>query len=412
MLNELILMKPSFYSKREMKREKIENEAGIMDSVMKGKADDLNDQYKRVFKLEDRTVKIIIAGPLSPSGPDAIDVYLGYDGTAYKNIERAADEAFKLYEDGRIDNVIIRMNTPGGTVDGVDAAHNSLKKLRKIAVVKNDGMIASAGVWLASAIDRIEPTVDSALFGSIGVVATYMDYSGYYDNFGIKMIDITNKESSNKRPDITTAEGYAVIEKELDDLYDVFASKVTANRAITKDQIDALKGEMLIASKAISMGFMDAPQNDETSEKAEAPKAELKIIKEVPKVELTEEKIEIETVVESVDIVIPAISAERARIFGIMKLSNIELSDEVKNAIDSNIDIGAFAVGQVDSKNAKVKAEVDAAKALRAEAKVENIETELNSDTHTKVIDSDSKIEASINTVCSDLIGKLKKGVK
>ena len=415
MSSDLVLMKKSYFTKREAKRDRVQSDISFMDTILKEKSDDLDAQYRRVFSVNGKTAQINIVGPLSPEGPDAIDVYFGYGGTAYKNIERASAEALELYEKGDIENILVRINTPGGTVDGVDSAYNALKKIGHIGVVKNDGMIASAGVWLASAFEKVEASVDSAIFGSIGVAATYVDDKQYYDNFGVQVIDITNKQSPNKRPDISTDEGYKVIQKELDDLYDVFVSKVTASRPVTKKQIDALKGEVLIASKAIELGFMDAPLIVDSQDTAEKTKPEVgkavKTEKEVPIVELEQKDIDL--------LVSNAVTAERSRISAIVKLAEIDLSDSLITAISEDTKAEDFAIAQVDARKqakvdaeAKETAEIQAAKDSRIKAGLENIDTELSSDTHSQEPEAENKKDASISAVCGDLIGKLKKGVK
>lgn len=365
MVNEMFLMKSSFFARREAKREKIKTDVSFVDSILKEKEDDLDAQYKRVFSIKGKMAQINIHGPLSQDGPDWIDIYFGYNGTAYKNIIRAAKEARELYDKGKIENVLVRMNTPGGTVDGIDHAYQALQEISDIGIVKNDGMVASGGVWLAMAFDRIEPSTDSAQIGSIGVVATFADYTGYYNNFGIQVVDITNEESPNKRPDITTKEGVDIIQRELNDLYEVFVSRVTASRPITKKKIDSLKGEMLIAKKAIDFGLMDIPLNEK---KLDADFQANKEGSEVSNLETKTEKKDVIT--ESViteKMLIDAVQAERSRIYGLAKISGVEISENFKTAIDTGVELGKYAVEQVEAREAKEKAEIEAAKQLRDE---------------------------------------------
>lgn len=378
MLNDMILMKPTSYNERESRRIEILNDVSFIERIEKEKADDLEAQYKRVFKINGKTVQINISGPLSQDGPDWIDVYLGYGGTAYKNIVRAAGESKELFETDQIENVIVRMNTPGGTVDGVDNAYHALKEIGSIGVVKNDGMIASGGVWLASAFDRIEPATDTAVIGSIGVVARYADYTGYYDSMGIQIIDVTNKKSPNKRPDVTTKEGFNVIQKELDDLYNVFVSRVTAARPITKKDVDSLKGEMLIASRAVSFGLMDEPQNGETPEGVETENKNNET--EASQLENTEGKKVLTESAEIIDLVTPAIEAERKRFYGLVKISGLEISEDLKAAIDSGVDVGSFAVAAVEKKEALANAQIEAEKELRANNKDQELSIDRNGD--------------------------------
>lgn len=411
MLNDLILMKESYFTKREDKRDKVQNDASFMTRILEEKADDLNAQYKRVFSVNGKTAQINIVGPLSPTGPDALDVYFGYGGTAYANIERAANESLELYEKGDIENITVRINTPGGTVDGVDAAYNALKKIGSIGVVKNDGMIASAGVWLASAFERIESSVDSAIFGSIGVAVQYVDTKEYYSNFGVQIVDITNKESANKRPDVTTKAGYKVVQKELDDLYNVFVSKVTASRPVTKKQIDDLKGEVLIASKAIEMGFMDAPQIVDSQNNAEKTKpeveTEVKTEKEVPIVEQKD-----------IDLLVSnAVTAERERASGLIALSEGEFSTELSEAIKSDTTVSTFAIAQAGVRkqakidaDAKDTAEIQAALDLRNANPNQQVDGVLGSDTHSDVADAKTKEIKAMDNLLDNYLPKKNGG--
>jgi len=371
MLTDMVLMRPTFFTKRQARRAEVEKKANWLESEYQEKADDLEAQYKRVFSVQDREAKINITGPLSPDGPDWVDVWLGYGGTAYKNISRAAAEAKELYDQGRIDKVIVKMNTPGGYLDQLDQAYQALKQISNIGEVRNEGIIASAGVWLASAFNRITPATDSAQIGSIGVVATILDYTGYLDNFGIKEVEITNTESPNKRPDVLTAEGVDVIRRELDDLYGVFVSKVTAARPITKATIDGLKGEMLIASKAIDAGLMDLPQAGDSQAAADTQNNNNEM--EVSKLDITktnetpQKETEPQAEVLTQDQFNKSLEAERARVYGLLKISGVKMSDDLKKAIEDGVEVGAFAIAQADRKEAKDKAEVEAAKKLREE---------------------------------------------
>lgn len=366
MLDELILMKPSYYAKREARRNQISADDSFISKIDKMQADDLDAQYRRVFSQEGRMAVIKILGPLTPDGPDWIDILLGYQGTAYKNIIRAAEEAKKMHDSGLIDEVIIRMNTPGGTVGGVDHAYQALLKIRDFATVKNDGLIASGGVWLASALKRIEPSTDSAVIGSIGVVAALADFTGYYDMWGVQVFEITNTESPNKRPDVLTEEGRAIIRKELDDLYQVFVSKVTAGRPVTKDDIDSLKGEVLIASKAITFGLMDMPKNGYGQGPAQLNNSnETEVNMEVQKVK-TEEVVQVAADLPNVEALVQdAVKIERARIYGLLAISGVAVNDDLKMAINDGISTGDYAVAQAEVKNKAAAAEIEAAKELR-----------------------------------------------
>lgn len=359
MNDSVFLMDARAFTKREERRQGVETSLGALDVAHKMRADDLEDQYKRVFSVSGRTAKIVISGPLSPDGPDWVDVYLGYGGTAYKNISRAANEAVELKERGDIDDVIVRMNTPGGTLDGVDQAYLDLTKIRDFAVVKNDGLVASAGVWLASAVERIEPSTDSARIGSIGVVQAMPDLGWLATNFGV--VYTTNTEGANKLPDVSTQDGVEATRRELDGIYDVFVARVTASRPISRATIDSLKGEIVIAARAIDLGLMDEPR---TGDVPEAEKNQEQMEENVDKG--TKEAVSTEHKQPDVEAAVNvAIEAERKRLSNLAAIAGLDLSGDLKEAIETGVDAGEFAVKQAEAKRAEEKAEIDAARKLR-----------------------------------------------
>ena len=365
-MSEFYAMKPSFFGKYLQRREALQQDAGLVEKIYSMQVDDLNDQYKRVYKIDGKQAIINIAGPLTPDGPDAYDVYMGYGGTAYKNIERAAAEARADFEAGRIGGVSVLINSPGGSVDGLDSAWSSLRGIADIATGYNTGTMASAALWLGSALDRVEPTGPTASAGSIGIVAVVQDYEGYLDMWGIREVQITNSASPNKRPDAFTADGLMVIRKELDDLYDVFVERVTATRQVTREQIDSLKGEMLIARRAVELGLMDRPQGQE-------PEAEDKTKNEGGNdmtVALTETVQDAQAVADPAPVAVvepDKIEAERERIAGLLIVGGVNLADDLLTAIKTGTDVGAYAINRQLAAKAQADLEAETAKKLRQE---------------------------------------------
>ena len=121
-------IKPGFLSKYAQKYEAALNlpqiQAGIVDRIIKSAQEDIDDQFPHVFSIDGDTAIINLFGPMSEDGPDWIDLYLGYNGVAYKNLIRASETILK---DDRIKQVIVNGNTPGGNIDGLDAATQSLQ---------------------------------------------------------------------------------------------------------------------------------------------------------------------------------------------------------------------------------------------------------------------------------------------
>ena len=260
-------------------------QAGIVDRILQGAQEDIDDQFKHVLKIDGDTAFINLFGPMSQQGPDWIDLYFGFNGVAYLNLIRASEEILK---NDAIKNVFVNGNTPGGNIDGLDEAFKSLKFLsdKRPVTVINKGMIASAGVWYTSAAPKTIAANPAAMIGSIGVVIDTLDFTGYYNSFGIVPITITNSDSPNKRPDLLTKEGKAIYIRELNSLFGVFIDRVTDGKSIKPESVKALKGEMIIAADAVKIGLMDSIEGIEASTaepagSSEPQTAEIKIEKEL-----------------------------------------------------------------------------------------------------------------------------------
>ncbi len=95
--------------------------------------------------------------------------------------ERNADEVYRQIkaarEDRSVKGLIIRVNSPGGTLSGSDQIHNEILKYRtekrKPVVAFMQGVAASGGYYSSVACETIiaEPTT---ITGSIGVIMSYL----------------------------------------------------------------------------------------------------------------------------------------------------------------------------------------------------------------------------------------------
>lgn len=219
----------------------------------------------KLLRVEGDTARIKIEGPLSRSGPDFIDMLCGYGGTSYLDITNALAEAA---ENPDVKNVILEMDTPGGEVSGVDSVYEAVKEAaaKKNVVAENHGMIASGGMWIACAADRIEAVEPTAFTGSIGVVITAVDFSQRYEQGGVKVVHIVSRNAPEKRVDIKTEEGRSVLQREADAIERHFLDRVAQGRGVSVDYVieNFGRGGIMIAQDldpdtpdAISVGLID-----------------------------------------------------------------------------------------------------------------------------------------------------------
>lgn len=212
----------------------------------------------------DATIRIV--GPLSPAGPSPLARFFGFGGTGYVEIIAAAKE---LGNDPSIKNVDLIMDTPGGTIAGVDEARQALLELasKKNVVAQNHGQILSAGYYLATAATKIEAMSPLVITGSIGVIIAGLDFTDAMAREGVKRIKIISSNAPNKGADPATPQGALVHQNEVDAIERVFIRKVAEGRGTTdQDVIDNFgKGGILIANDpdpskpdALKAGMIDS----------------------------------------------------------------------------------------------------------------------------------------------------------
>jgi ClpP class serine protease len=248
--------------------------AGKIDDFFKKHFEAKIAKSKDIYTFDGVNARIRIEGPMSPDGPDLFDVFFGYGGVSFKDIVDAAELAAEEV-DPKEGKVFFDMNTPGSTVDGVDATFQAISKLSAThhTVAVNHGLIASGGMWLVSAMREIIASNPVAFTGSIGVIVAGYDITEMLESMGVKKVVITNHEASEKFADIGTDEGKAVIQRELQAIYEVFKSRVLIGRKkMTEEAIDNLKGSVQVASEALKIGLIDSISGIEIKPPAPAGK--------------------------------------------------------------------------------------------------------------------------------------------
>ena len=163
-------------------------------------------------------------------------------------------------EDDSIASILLNPDSPGGQVNGTNEYADMVYRANKIKPVYAyvGGTAASAAYWDISGCRKI--IVDeTACLGSIGVVATFRDDSKARQSEGIETIEIVSSASPNKRPDVKTKEGRALIMSEIDALADVFIAKVAKHRGVSEEKVRSEFGQggVFIGEHAVNAGLAD-----------------------------------------------------------------------------------------------------------------------------------------------------------
>ncbi len=163
----------------------------------------------------------------------------------------------------KISAIVLKIDSPGGMVDGTATFADTIKSSSKpIVAFVDDGMMASAAYWIGSAATEIIASQKTDTIGSIGVYTTIADFSGYYEKLGIKVLDIYSDRSKDKNSIYKEAlqgkpEG---IKEELNFIADQFIKTVKGNRKgkINLEFDNPFTGKMFTAEDAITVGLIDS----------------------------------------------------------------------------------------------------------------------------------------------------------
>ena len=163
-----------------------------------------------------------------------------------------------MYEDEEVEKVLIDFSTPGGPVSGISDLSETWKQLNaeKQITVHTSGMLASAGLWLASNSNEIYAS-EVAEVGSIGVILQHVSYEASLKKDGIKVTEIKSaplKAVGSPAKDLTDEE-LAYLQKKVDETSKLFEKQIYLSRP--QVSAGAFTGETFIAHEALKMGLID-----------------------------------------------------------------------------------------------------------------------------------------------------------
>ncbi len=164
-------------------------------------------------------------------------------------------------QDKSVKAMVLRVNSPGGSVWASELITNALKEFKDTGrpIISSMGDIAaSGGVWVTTLSDEIFAEKDT-LTGSIGVYGIVPTLDGIYDWAGIKVDGVSSTKAAE------WDERYAMpeyvkdgIQAGIDHIYEKFVSKVADNRNMSYEDVLPIAGGRIWAGyKALELGLVD-----------------------------------------------------------------------------------------------------------------------------------------------------------
>jgi len=250
------------------------SEAGLVDGVTyrdeyqsiledRMDVDDLDDislislrQYDRVMKTfpvtSNRIAVIYATGSIGG----------GQGGNDDVGADKFAETIAKVRKDDNVKALVFRVNSPGGDALASDIILRELElcQKEKPVIVSMGDVAASGGYWISCASDRIlaDPTT---LTGSIGVFGVIPDFGRFMENkLGISYENVATNQNAGfpsvVRP-LTSFERN-VMQKKVDNVYDLFLERVSGNRDLSLEEVDEIgEGRIWSGVDALELGLID-----------------------------------------------------------------------------------------------------------------------------------------------------------
>lgn len=165
-------------------------------------------------------------------------------------------------DDDSVKALIVRINSPGGTVVGGETLFKGLRSFaeKKPVVAVMGELATSAGYMVALGADRIYAH-NGTLTGSIGVLLQTADVTGLMDKIGVKP-ELVKSGALKAQPNPMepfSKDARQAIRAVVMDMYDQFVALVAERRGLTADAVRPLAdGRVFTGRQALGHGLIDA----------------------------------------------------------------------------------------------------------------------------------------------------------
>jgi protease-4 len=194
------------------------------------------------------------------------------------------DSTARLIRKARLDDeiraVVLRVDSPGGSVTASENIHRELAALKaagKPVVVSMGDLAASGGYYISAPADEIWAS-PATITGSIGIFAVIPTINRTLDKVGVKVDGVgTTPLSGSLRVDRPLSDAAKkFLQSSIEFGYEEFLDRVSSGRRKTREQIDAVaQGRVWSGEDAQRHGLVDKLGSFDDAVKAAAKRAKL-----------------------------------------------------------------------------------------------------------------------------------------
>ncbi len=195
-------------------------------------------------------------------GEISVDSAGGYFTESGASSHVLVDQLEQARDDPMVRAVILDINSPGGSAVASSEIANAVKEVEAanktvVAVIREVG--ASGAYWIASSSDYIIAH-DLSITGSIGVISSYLEFSGILNDHNItyrRLVSGERKDMGTPLRELTSEE-QAIFQQKLDYIHDAFIREVATNRGLAyEDVVTVADGSFMLGGEALQFGLID-----------------------------------------------------------------------------------------------------------------------------------------------------------
>lgn len=213
------------------------------------------------FPEEEFIAMVEVKGDIIRGYSDDDYYYEGSEG--FYDHEWSLDYISRLMENPKNQGLLLYIDSGGGGVYESDELYLKLMEYKEStrrpiwAYMASEA--CSGGYYIAMASDKIYCN-RNGITGSIGVIMTLEDYTGFMEKLGISEINITS--GSNKAMgsggEKLTEEQHAIFQSLIDETYEQFIKVVAQGRGMTEEEVREVgDGRVYSPKQALSLGLID-----------------------------------------------------------------------------------------------------------------------------------------------------------
>ncbi len=210
----------------------------------------------------DKVLLIEVSGILTSAKPSGVVDRL-FDRLSLPT--RFKEQLTKAADDEDVKAILLRINTPGGTVTASDILYHEIQELKKtrtlpvVASIMDLG--TSGGYYVAMAADRVVAH-PSSVTGSLGVIMLSLNAAGLLEKIGVRADTVVSGPHKDMGSPFRTMtdQDRAIFQGVIDSFYDRFLRVIEQGRPkLSPETIRQLAdGRIYSATQAKAHGLIDA----------------------------------------------------------------------------------------------------------------------------------------------------------